>query len=386
MTRAVSPHRVDEVPLPTDRLGTRRSLTVHRFGTPGARPKVYVQAALHADETPGLLVAHHLIRRLHERAGQGAVSGEIVVVPMANPTGIAQMVEGVHVGRHALDGAGNFNRDFPDLIDDAATRLAGRIGPDAAANVQAVRAALRAALDALPPPKGEVAALRRTLMGMAFDADIVLDLHCDQEAVPHLYAGDALWPDLADLAALLGVRAVLLSPDSGGKPFDEACSVPWWALAGRFAADGPIPAACVATTVELRGKADVSDAQAAADAEALIGLLVRRGAVAGTAPALPPLACAATPLTGLARVVAPQSGVIVFHRAVGDRVEAGDPIADIVDPTAADPDQGRTPLCAPGGGILMARSNLRFAGRGDLVASIAGPEPLAGDGHGLLFD
>ncbi|SMH58738.1 succinylglutamate desuccinylase/aspartoacylase family protein [Azospirillum agricola] len=386
MSRPASPHRVEELPLPTDRLGTRRSLTVHRFGTPGARPKVYVQAALHADETPGLLVAHHLIRRLRGLD----IPGEIIVVPMANPTGIAQIVEGVHIGRYALDGAGNFNRDFPDLIDGAAERLKGRIGADREANVAAVREALRATLDALPPPKGEVPALRRALLGMAFDADIVLDLHCDLEAVPHLYAGDALWPDLADLSALLGVKAVLLSADSGGKPFDEACSVPWWTLAERFAADGPIPPACVATTVELRGKADVDDDRAAADAEALIGMLIRRGAVTGSAPGplpdLPPLLCEATPLSGLARVVAPVSGVIAFHRAVGDRVEAGDPIADIVDPTAADPDNARTTLVAPGGGIVMARNNLRFASRGELVASIAGPAPLATGEHGLLFD
>lgn len=382
MSLPPSHHRVEEAPLLTDRLGTRRSLTVHRFGTPGARPKVYIQAALHADETPGLLVAHHLIRRLRG----AAVLGEIIVVPMCNPTGIGQIVEGVHVGRYALDGSGNFNRIFPDLIEGAAERLVGKIGPDPQANVQTVRAALRAAFDALPPPDSEVAALRHTLMGMAFDADMVLDLHCDQESVPHLYAGDALWPELADLTALLGAKAVLLSPDAGGKPFDEACSVPWWTLAERFAADGPIPAACVATTIELRGKADVTDVQADADAQAIIGALIRRGIVAGTPPDLPPLLCDATPLTGLARVVSPVSGVVAFHRAVGDQVAAGDLIADIVDPTAADPDQARTPLRAPGGGIVMARNNLRFVSRGELVASIAGPEPLESNRHALLFD
>ncbi len=109
MSLPPSHHRVEEVTLLTDRLGTRRSLTVHRFGTPGARPKIYIQAALHADETPGLLVAHHLIRRLRG----AAVSGEIIVVPMCNPTGIGQIVEGVHVGRYALDGSGNFNRISP---------------------------------------------------------------------------------------------------------------------------------------------------------------------------------------------------------------------------------------------------------------------------------
>ncbi|WP_245986184.1 succinylglutamate desuccinylase/aspartoacylase family protein [Azospirillum thermophilum] len=219
-------HRVEPVPLPSGRLGTSRSLTVHHFGTPGARPKAYIQAALHADETPGLLVAHHLIRRLRDLDAAGRIAGDLVVVPAANPIGLSQVVEGVHVGRYGLEGGGNFNRSFANLTDRAAALLDGRIGPDAAANVAEVRAALRAAHAALPQPRDEVAALRRLLQSMALDADYVLDLHCDLEAVPHLYTGDALWPDLSDLAALLGARAVLLASESGGDPFDEACSAP----------------------------------------------------------------------------------------------------------------------------------------------------------------
>ena len=39
-----------------------RASTVLRFGTPGARPKAYLQAGLHADELPGMLVLHKLAR------------------------------------------------------------------------------------------------------------------------------------------------------------------------------------------------------------------------------------------------------------------------------------------------------------------------------------
>ena len=114
------------------------------------------------------------------------------------------------------------------------TALAGRLGPDAAANVAAIRAAMarRARRDA--EPQGEIAALRHALLGLAHDADLVLDLHADNQAVLHLYLGTPLWPDAADLAAELGARAVLLAEVSGGNPFDEACSGPWWALARRF--------------------------------------------------------------------------------------------------------------------------------------------------------
>ena len=370
----------EEIPLPCARLGTRRALTVHRFGAPGARPKAYVQAALHADETPGMLVAHHLIRRLRD----ATVLGEVVVVPVANPVGLAQVVEGTHVGRCALDGGGNFNRQFPDLTAAAAERLDGRLGADPAANVAPVRAALRAAHAAVRPAT-EVAALRHALLGLALDADLVLDLHCDQEAVPHLYTGEALWPALADVAGELGCEAVLLERDSGGTPFDEACSAPWWRLAERFGPETPVPFGCAAATVELRGKADVSDALAEADARALLRILVRRGVVAGAA-APPPTPCEATPLAGLERLTAPHPGVIAFHRGVGERVAPGDLVAEIVDPTAADPARARTPLRAGTAGMLMARSNRRFAGMGELVASIAGREPLQRAGRGLLFD
>ena len=40
--------------------GTAWSLPVWRFGTPGQGPKAYIQAALHADEVPAMLVAQGL--------------------------------------------------------------------------------------------------------------------------------------------------------------------------------------------------------------------------------------------------------------------------------------------------------------------------------------
>ncbi|WP_029008182.1 succinylglutamate desuccinylase/aspartoacylase family protein [Azospirillum halopraeferens] len=381
-------HRVEELALAGTRTGTRRYLTVHRFGTPGARPKAYVQAGLHADEIPGMLVAHHLIGALAAADAAGTLRGEVVVVPVANPGGLAQVVAGVPVGRYALDRDGNFNRGFADLADAAEAGVRGRLGSDAESNVALIREALRAA-HAGRTPRGdatEVETQRHALLGLALDADLVFDLHCDMEAVVHLYTGDALWPDAADLAAELGAEAVLLARDSGGGPFDEACSSPWWTLAERLADEGPVPPACLAATVELRGKADVDDPIAAADAAALMRVLMRRGVVAGDPGPLPALRCAATPLGGLDRVLAPAAGVVSLRKRPGDRVAAGEAVADIIDPAATDPARARTTLVARTAGILMARTNLRFAGPGDLIASIAGAEVLDARGHGLLFD
>ena len=70
--------RRETIALPGVAPGTRRSVELLRFGPPGARPKAYLQAGLHADELPGMLVLHKLARLLAEAEGRGAVSGEVV--------------------------------------------------------------------------------------------------------------------------------------------------------------------------------------------------------------------------------------------------------------------------------------------------------------------
>ena len=57
-------HVIERVPLGSPSLGTERVLTVHRFGTAGARPKAYLHAGLHAAELPGIVVLEHLLNRL----------------------------------------------------------------------------------------------------------------------------------------------------------------------------------------------------------------------------------------------------------------------------------------------------------------------------------
>ena len=94
--------RCTDIALPTASPFTRRTLRVLRFGRPGARPKAYFQAALHADEIPGMLVLHHLIGLLEEAERRGEVPGEVLVVPVANPIGLGQHLHGRLLGRYEL--------------------------------------------------------------------------------------------------------------------------------------------------------------------------------------------------------------------------------------------------------------------------------------------
>lgn len=348
--------------------GTEQTLAVRRFGQPGARPKVYVQAGLHADEPPGMLVAHHMMGLLQAEADAGRMVGEIVVVPMANPIGLSQRLMGGLLGRFDLADGTNFNRGYPALADGVAGAVADRLTGDAAGNAALIRAALldaNAVSDATTPAEH----LKRLLLGLALDADLVLDLHCENEGAVHLYTLTPLADQVGPLAALLGARALLLASESGGHPFDEACSGPWLDLQTRFPGY-PIPPACCAVTVELRGEADVSHALAAADADALLAATVLAGAIDGPAPALPSARCAPTNLSDAEFLVAPMPGVLVLHRAVGDDIAPGDLVAEVIDPASGTV----SPLRARFAGVLFAQESARFVAAGRSVAKIAGTE------------
>lgn len=367
--------RIEHHPLPCSSLGTQRTVTSLHFGVAGARPKVYVQASLHADELPGMLVAHHLRRRLLEAESAGALRGEVVLVPAANPIGLAQRLDHRPLGRFELGTSENFNRHYPDLATLAWERVGAALGPDAEANVQRVREAVRQAL-AERPAATELQGLRLTLMRLAVDADVVLDLHCDSEAVLHLYSETACWPQLEPLAAWLGAETVLVADyGAGGQPFDEQLSGLWSQLAARLRAEASqarLPQACASATVELRGEADVDHALAAQDAEAIVRYLQQIGVLAGDPGTPPPPRCTPTPLAGTEILRAPHPGVIVFRAPVGARLQPGDAVADIVDPMS----DRVTTLTAAHGGTLYARSRERYAIAGLEVAKVAGARPI----------
>lgn len=358
-------------PLAGSPLGTARQIVSFHYGPTDTGRKVYVQASLHADELPGMLVAHHLRQRLAGLEAGGRLAGEVVVVPVANPIGLAQTVLLGHQGRFELGSGANFNRGYPALFDAVLPRLEGRLGGDAAANAGIVRAALREAAAALPA-ETELSSQRKTLIGLAVDAEVVLDLHCDGESLLHLYTGTALWPQAEPLARLVGAHASLLAAESGDNPFDEACSQTWWQLEAHFRGRFPVPMGCLSVTLELRGASDVTHELARADADALVAFLTHRGIVDGAPPELPPLVADATPFAGTDVIKAPVSGLVVFVRRLGDRVRAGDVVVEVVDPLSG----AVHALATRTDGLLFAYESPRYARAGRALCKVAGAVPV----------
>ena len=372
------PRSVETVSLPVVVQGTQRSLQVFRYGVAGARPKIYIQGALHAGEMPGPLVIHHLTRLLDGMDAAGRILGEIVLVPFANPIGFAQDLSGTHYGRFDQASRENYNRGFPWIGAAVAARVGERLTGDAAANVPIVREAARAVLEEVPA-RTEFDHLRLALMRMAIDADDCFDLHCAGESPLYIYCDDDPGEErVAEFSAQMGSEATFIHAYmEDGRPFSSAVGQLWLQIA-RALGDGsrPVVQPGLSGTVELRGARDVDDAVAAADAENLLRHMMRRGIVAGDPGPLPQARCTPMPITACDHGYAPCTGIIVYSVPVGARLRQGEEVCCIVDPSIADFDAARFPVLAGCDGILFDRAGDRIARAGEQIFRIAAEKPL----------
>lgn len=371
-------HRTEAINLPTGSPGTHRDLKVHRWGEPGARPKLYIQAGLHADELPGVMTACHLISLFDEAAQDDQIIGEVIVVPAANPIGLSQSLNGHHHGRFAFtDGGGNFNRGWPDLGSMILEEISGELGTDPDQNIETVRAALLKAVDALPA-LSESEALRKSLLSLSIDADFVFDLHCDAQALLHLFGNQEHQNMVVELGQDLGARAVMLETSIDAGLFDECNLGPWIKIRKALGLSPEhLPAACFAPTIELRGQGDVSSELGATDAAGIMRFLRRQGFIGGHVAPPPQALCSASPIAACDMIRAPSAGMVVWHKPVGATVAQGDHLADIVDLSSPNPLSARTPVHAAQTGLLFSHRLGYLARPGEILGQIAGLEPLS---------
>ena len=351
--------QISEIIIGGDTPGIEWRMPVLRFkGSDAKAPTVYIQAALHADELPGTAVSHFLCERLRQAEANGDILGDIAVVPQANPIGAAQSHFGELQGRFDLASRTNFNRDFPLVALGERDSLLEDLEGQTAVN-----------------------RLKRTLLHMALGAELVLDLHCDDESVQYAYIDEAFWPEAADLAAALKMEAVFLS-DGESTAFEEAVGYAFKRQGGERLSQVP---GRLAVTLELRGRRDVYPQMAKEDADGLWSFLATRGAVRDVSVELPRFDGPALPLDNIAMVRALEPGTVLFHKDVGDRVDAGDLLATIVTrPGLAD---GTVEIRAELAGLIATRSSGRSVRRGgDLMKIACGARARSDRKPGTLED
>ncbi|ALP43643.1 succinylglutamate desuccinylase/aspartoacylase domain-containing protein [Aeromonas schubertii] len=312
--------------LPAPVGASRYELVAWEFGESG--PLAYLQAGLHADELPGVLVLHRLREALSRLEREGALRGRIRLLPLANPIGISQRLLGRHEGRFELGSGRNFNRGYPLLV---------RAG-ERCESLDEARALLLERLAGLQG-RSELERLQQQLFGWALEA----------------------------VGRRLAAGAILIAGEAGGMSFDDALLQNWYPLCGG--AGWPVP---LAVTVELRGQRDLAPELTEQDCERLLDLLTERGWLVRPLTTVPGDPVTATPLAGVEGVVAPVGGIVHYLVAPGQSVEAGQPLAELEDPASGE----RSTLQAGVSGLCYARVPGPLVVAGEEVIFIAGLTPL----------
>jgi hypothetical protein len=375
------PSAAETISLPGAMPGTARHLRVFSFGDPGARPKAYLQAGLHADEPAGMIILRELCKLLAAAEDAGEIKGEVVVVPMANPLGVDQALNSAIMGRFELRTGANFNRAWPDLVTGLAESVRRRVGKEPEENAELVRRELRRRIAGLRA-ESPVMAQRIALARRAYDADLVVDLHCDDEALSYMMAPDQLWDDARRFAADVGVHSLQPSGEPGSaRCFDECFLEPWRALRREFGERMPL--ACRAFTFEMGGVLDVDPKEAARYAQGFFRYLRRIGCVGGGAPRYRPNGL--NEFREFEMLGSPAGGLLLYRQQLGDWVSPGDVLAEIVDPTALDLDSEPAAIKASMKGCVVSRRLSRQVAFGDFVVMLAGHDrPASGKSKALL--
>jgi predicted deacylase len=369
--------------IPGDAPGHSTTLYWYTIGPEDAPTKVHLQAALHADEQPGTMALHHLLPMLRDADAAGKLNARFAIFPSVNPLGLDTRVLRRHIGRYDLATGVNFNRRWPDLYAQVASALEGKLGDDGTANVKAIRQAVAEWIDSQRPVTANQK-LRLLVLKSAHDADIILDLHCDDESLMHIFTSPELMPGLQDLADRMGVAATLVAEDSGGGSFDEVLPC-LYRNAARANPGLPIPMAVETATLEYRGQADVFDEIGKIDAKGLYDFFAGRGLIDYTpAPAVPVAPATPFEATEVLRTDAP--GLLAYRVQLGDQVKKGDVVADLIAMDGPEAFIARTPITSGCDGFILSRASAKYVPAGASIAKIVGTEILPSRAGGYLLE
>jgi predicted deacylase len=367
-----------------DSPGKSVTLQGFRIGPSGATKKAYLQGALHSDEQPGIMALHHLLPMLFEADRKDYLEAEFVVFPMVNPLGMENIEFGMHQGRYDVPSGINFNRGWPDLFAAIARDIDGELGQNETDNVAIIKSAILAWFDTQIAVTARDQ-LRQFVLREAVTADYVFDLHCDDLALIHIFTARHCNQTMRSLGAWMGAAAILTADNSGGGSFDEAVPL-LWIKAGREYPNLPIPVPVAACTLELRGQADVENHFGKQDARGLYGFFQSQGLIVGEKTGAPGNAVEPKPLTATEILRVTRPGLLAYKVELGQRVEQGQTVADLIALEGEDAFIEKTPITAGTDGLVISLNASKYVWPGRSIAKIVGDRPLRSDHDYLLED
>lgn len=373
----------EQIVLTGGNAGSQYTLNVHRFGNK-IGPKVYIQAGLHADEHPGMLVAQKLISQLAVLEQQQCIHGEIIVVPIANPIGLAQRAFGHVIGRLDLHTGQNFNRGMgipTSLLND---QLMALLQPEQSEQADVImRQWLRATIQQREA-RYDIEHLHKAILSLSIDANIVLDLHCDHVALPHIFYGKHQIEQGQRLANALGFGICLEEDVTGTVAFDGTHTQPW-VLMEKALGHNPFQQPCFAATIELRGQSDVSNELADNDCRGILNFLIQENIISTGyfehQPSNMPISRHGVEQVKI--IASPGCGIMTYTLPLGAYVYKGDCIGELVQLDCAAPSSIK--IEAPCDGILFGQIDIFYVSHGQTLAMIASQEQHNIPGTQLAF-
>jgi len=307
--------------------GQEMSVPIYQFKGSANAPSVYIQANMHGAEVQGNAVIYQLLEQLRVLD----VKGDITLVPLCNPIGINQKSGEFTLGRFDPITGNNWNRGYH--FNEKLPLEFAQKNPDL--SFDEIKKQFRALIigdletQLLDNPYGlnTPQHLCATLQRMAFDADIVLDLHTGPISERHLYCPEYTM----DSATLFDIPHTLFIPSGFDGALDEAAFCPWWQLQLAYQAQGrEIAVAVNGFTLELGSQEWLCLEEAKKDSSGILSYLSAMGVVERglfTPASMTRYACY---LKDYRALYSPKSGLVEYLAPLGKPIRAGEPLVRLL--------------------------------------------------------
>lgn len=325
--------------------GRNMNVPLYRFKGKTNGPKVYIQSSIHGAEVQGNVVIYHLIQTLKNTE----ICGEVILVPNCNPVGTNIKAGEYTLGRFDPVNGTNWNRgyyfdeqrvhEFADTVsnEESLTSIKLRF-----------RAAMKQAIDERLTTTWGIGLAQRLnlqLQQLAFDADIVIDLHNGPVSTRHIYV-----PEYAkSSASLFNIPHVILIPNQFAGALDEATFCHWWTLSDLLSAKraSTVDFSVEAFTLEMGSQEVISFADGKYDACSILSYLNAKGCLKDSAYQPETMRRVAVNLQDYKILYTHQGGIVEYLVKPGEQVNEGQPLARVLNVDELDNDRACETIDAP---------------------------------------
>jgi uncharacterized protein len=308
--------------------GRNMNVPIYRFKGKDSGPKVYIQSSIHGAEVQGNVVIYHLIQWLKKLS----IRGEVILVPNCNPVGTNIKAGEYTLGRFDPVNGTNWNRGYyydEALVDD----FARSVKDDE--SIAAIKLRFRQLIKHRLEQKlaetwgiGLAQRLNLKLQQLAFDADIVIDLHNGPVSTRHIYV-----PDYArDSAKLFNIPHVIFIPNKFAGALDEATFCPWWTLQHKLSIkqQKDVDFQVEAFTLEMGSQEVINFSEGEYDASSILSYLNAKGCLINADFAPEDIRRVAVTLDNYKILYSQQGGMVEYIAKPGEHIKQGEVLARLL--------------------------------------------------------